>query len=197
MYQELLRENARLREEVMWLRRERERLQDKLSGRERGVEIRYVRSLKKGQGAHYDVVRLGYQHRKILYGLLAMGATSQESGVPTIQIRRTLKVGQGPLSGRIGELIHKGYIACNKVGVLFQPDAEGSWSFRPETAYDPRIGARRYKRFCYHITPAGADALRREVRPSDDFVKTDLGALVELKKIVEDKEGVGRVQKTG
>ena len=186
-YQGLREENERLKIEVMELRNKLERLEERGKPRARS-EVLYVSSRRKGTGARYDVIRINHQHRKILFTLVSLGAVSGVTGVPSVQIRKTAKMGQSPCSGRMAELIRKGFTASNKVKVLFQPDSEGSWRFRPQVAYDPNISARHYKRFVFWITEAGRHKLIETVRPSDDFVKADLPTLIELKRAAEGRE---------
>ena len=187
-YEGLREENERLKEEVMKLRNELELLrggEEPEEGEER--KILYVRSRKKGTGASYDVIRLNRQHRRVLYALLTQGAISTETSIPAIQIRRLCKASQAALSGRVAELIRKGYIVSSQIKVLFQPDAEGSWQYRPEAAYDPNISARRRKRFTYYITDEGKRKLIETATPTDDFIKADLDSLIELKRAIEAK----------
>lgn len=186
-YESLLRENEELREENRKLKHEL----DLRGGKPDDRNVILIRGRRKGTGACYDIRRLNYQHRKILHTLLMMGAISEKSSAPAVGIRQKAKVGQGPMAGRIAELIRKGYIISNRVRVLFQPDAEGSWQFRPESAYDPSISARRRRRFAYYITDAGKRALIAEVQPSDDFAKADIGPLLEIRKEVERKAKEG------
>ena len=193
-YEELRRENEELREEVLRLRRRVEELEGGAEPEEEGKPtVIFRRGRRKGSGSHYRILRMGRMHRRILFELLVQNATSEERAVPAILLRKAVMTSQGVLAGRISELINLGYVGCKRAKVLYQPLPDGSWGFRPETAYDPQIGARYYKKFVYHLLPAGLEALRKEARPDDDFLKTmpQIDALLELKKAAEAKSGGG------
>ena len=84
-YNELAAEVERLREENLRLRHELEILKGEEEPEEEGqLRVIRVRAKRKGEGASYSVVRLNRQHRKVLYSLLTLGATSEASGVPAI-----------------------------------------------------------------------------------------------------------------
>ena len=189
-YEGLKRQNEEMKEEVMRLKHEVEVLRGEAK---EGKIVRFF-GKKKGEGASYDILKVNYQHRKILYGLLLFGAASKETGIPAIQLRKELKMGQGPLSGRIAEMIRKGYVSCEKAKVSFQQDASGSWQYRPEVETDPRTSVRKYKRFLYFITESGKNKLIETVRPNDGFVKLDLNALIELKYMAKAKELIEKKQ---
>lgn len=187
-FQSLRAENERLREEVMRLRHELELRVGE------GPAVIVRRGRRKGFGSHYDIRRLSSIHRKILYTLLEAGAVSEQSGVPAVELRRRLRMGQGPLAGRVAELIHKGYVRANRVRIKFQVVGD-TLMYRPETELDPNLGIKVYRRFCYHITEAGKKALLESVQPTDDFAKADIGTLIELKRVIEAKGAGGQGSK--
>jgi DNA-binding PadR family transcriptional regulator len=71
-----------------------------------------------------------------------------------------------------------------------QYDAEGVLGYRPVAELDPNLGVVKRRKFTYWLTPEGREALRREVKPTDDFVRAipSLDVLAELKKAVEARE---------
>jgi DNA-binding Lrp family transcriptional regulator len=190
-YEELRRENEELKEEVLRLRRRVEELEGGEEPEEGKPMVIFRRGRRKGSGSHYDIRKLSSIHRKILYTLLEAGAVSEESGIPAVELRRRLRMGQGPLAGRVAELIHKGYILANRVRISFQAIGD-TLMYRPETEIDPNLGVKRYKRFIYWITEVGKQALLKSVQPTDEFVKADLGTLAELRKAAEAKQEADR-----
>ena len=80
-------------------------------------------------------------------------------------------------------------MGCVKAKVTFQMDSSGSWQYRPEVEVDPNTSVRMYKRFKYFIKPAGVEALKKAVLPSDDFMRGagQIEVLAELKKAAEAK----------
>jgi len=168
---------------------ENEQLKARVEELERELEMR-PHGRRKGSGSHYDILKLSSIHRKILYTLLEAGAVSEERGTPAVELRRRLHMGQGPLSGRVAELIHKNYVVSSKVRISFQPIG-GTLMYRPETEIDPNLGVKRYRRFVYHITPEGVEALKRAVLPTDDFMRGagQIEVLAELRKAAEAKQG--------
>jgi len=185
-FEGLRAENERLREEIRWLRNELERFHNSLNPQHTPMPVS-AGARKKGEGAHYDVGRLSYKHRQLLFGLLSIGATSEESAVPVRYLRRKFRLSTGPTAGRMAELIRKGFVMCTKVKIKMQPNQDGTLSYRPECEIDPRLGIKKYKRFCYWITEEGKRGLYESVRESDDFIKAipELRDLAKLKKSIK------------
>ena len=174
-------------DELEQLRLENRQLKARVGELQRELAMR-PHGRPKGLGSHYNVMVLSSMHRKVLYTLLEMGAVSEATGVPAVEIRRRMRMGQGPLSGRISELIRKGHIATNKVRISFQV-VDGTVMYRPETQLDPNLGVKRYKRFIYLITASGKQALLESVQPTDDFARADLETLTKVKRAAEEKQG--------
>lgn len=147
-------------------------LKARISELERQLAMR-PRSRRKGAGAHYAkrLIMLNKKHRQLLYGLMVRGATTPLKAIPVIELRRMFRLRTAPTAGRMSELIGKGYVNCSRVKVAFQLDGEGVLQYRPETELDSNLGIKRYKRFTYWITDAGIEALHRELKPSDEFIK--------------------------
>jgi hypothetical protein len=161
-----------LSEEIEQLRLENQQLKARISELERELAMR-PRSRRKGAGAHYAtrIIMLNKKHRQLLYGLFIKGATNQLKAIPAIELRRMFHLRTAPTAGRMSELIGKGYVNCSKVRIAFQLDGEGALQYRPETELDANLGIKKYKRFVYWITDAGIEALHRELKPSDEFIK--------------------------
>lgn len=160
MHNALVQENESLKQRVLELEKQK-------------IKTIYMRSRKKGQGAFYGptLKAVNYKHRQILYALLVNNATDEQHAIPTVQIRKFLKVGQAPASGRMSELIGRGYVETNKVRITFQVSSEGVPEYRPETEIDERLGVLRYKRFVYWLAPRGIKALYDNLKPEDNFVQ--------------------------
>jgi hypothetical protein len=180
-------------EEIEQLRLENQQLKAKVAVLERELAMR-PRGRRKGAGAHYALrlVRLSRQHRRILFYLLVEGAVDESKAVPMVHLKRKYRLPTGPTAGRVAELIGKGYVKCNRVPITMQYDAEGVLGYRPATELDPNLGVVKRRKFTYWLTPEGIEALRREVKPTDDFVRAipNLDILEELKKAVEARENL-------
>lgn len=151
-----------------------------------------IRSRRKGEGAYYAdrIVRLNVHHRRLLFYLLVEGAVYSEIAVPMVHLKRKYRLPTGPTAGRMAELIGKGYVKCHRVPITFQPDSEGILQYRPATELDPDIGMKKRRKFTYWLTQSGREALHREIKKTDDFVRAmpQLDVLLELREKVEKTE---------
>lgn len=151
---------------------ENRQLKARVAVLERELAMR-PRTRKKGAGAHYALrlIGLNKKHRQLLYGLYIRGATDPLKAIPVVELRRMFRLRTAPTAGRMSELIGKGYVDCTRAGIAMQPDSEGVLQYRPETELDPNLGIKRYRKFVYWITRGGIEALRRELKPTDDFIR--------------------------
>jgi len=165
-------------------------LKARISELERELAMR-PRSRRKGTGAHYAtrLIRLNRQHRRFLFYLLVEGATDGDHALPMIHLKRKYRLPTGPTAGRVAELIGKGFVGCHRVPITMQYDAEGVLGYRPATELDPNLGVVKRRKFTYWLTQSGREALYREVKPTDDFLRAlpELDTLVELKKVIEER----------
>jgi hypothetical protein len=160
-------------------------------GEEERPRTLLVRGRRKGTGCWYSgmITKLNRQHRRILFYLLAEGATSEDKAVPMVYLKRKYRLPTGPTAGRMSELIGKGLVRCHRVPITMQYDAEGVLSYRPAAELDPNLGVVKRRKFTYWATEDGIKALLEQTRPDDDYVRAmpNLEVLQKLKKAMEQK----------